>query len=34
MPFYGTTPDEAAAHLTAWLARAGRAAVRSGSSQS
>ena len=22
MPFYGTTPDEAAQHLSAWLARA------------
>jgi hypothetical protein len=22
MPFYGTTPQEAAAHLTGWLARA------------
>lgn len=25
MPFYGTTPDEAAAHLRDWLARAHRA---------
>lgn len=24
MPFYGTTPDDAAAHLSQWLARAGR----------
>jgi hypothetical protein len=24
MPFYGTTPDEAAAHLTVWLQRAAR----------
>ena len=26
MPFYGTTPDAAAAHLTAWLALAHRTA--------
>jgi len=25
MPFYGATPDEAAAHLREWLARAHRA---------
>jgi hypothetical protein len=24
MPFYGTTPDEAIEHLTAWLSRVGR----------
>jgi hypothetical protein len=24
MPFYGSTPDEAAAQLTAWLTRANR----------
>lgn len=23
MPFYGTTPDEAAQHLASWLTRAG-----------
>jgi hypothetical protein len=26
MPFYGTTPDEAAHQLTLWLTRAGRLA--------
>jgi hypothetical protein len=28
MPFYGTTPEEAARHLTEWLGRAHRAAIR------
>jgi hypothetical protein len=28
MPFYGTTPDEAAQQLAAWLMRAGRTAGR------
>jgi hypothetical protein len=27
MPFYGTTPDEAAARLTRWLTRASRVAT-------
>jgi hypothetical protein len=29
MPFYGTTPEEAARHLSAWLARANQQAVQS-----
>jgi hypothetical protein len=28
MPFYGTTPEEAARQLTEWLGRAHRAAIR------
>jgi hypothetical protein len=28
MPFYGTTPDEAAQHLSAWLSRIHRAQAR------
>jgi hypothetical protein len=27
MPFYGSTPDEAAQHLTSWLTRASRLAA-------
>lgn len=28
MPFYGATPEDAARHLTEWLGRAHRAAIR------